>query len=91
MSIFFIEIKNYLGIDTKYASMSVDIHIPKMDKEILWGYSYDEWKNDIIYLFKKKVYSESLSELKRKREKLSSLYSKELKDFLEIKQILNEL
>lgn len=55
------------------------------------GYSYDEWVNDIIYLFKKKVYSESLSELKRKRERLSSLYSKELKDFLEIKQILNGL
>ena len=37
----------FLGINTRDASMSVDIHLPKMEREILWG--FDEDSNDIMF------------------------------------------
>lgn len=52
------------------------------------GYSYSNWMNDIVYLYKKKLYSDALVELRNKKEKLSSFYSKETKDFIEINNIL---
>lgn len=37
----------FLGVNTRDASMSVDIHLPKMDKEILWGFNEDS--NDMMF------------------------------------------
>lgn len=37
----------FLGVNTRDASMSVDIHLPKMEREILWG--CDEDSNDIMF------------------------------------------
>lgn len=37
----------FLGVNIRDASMSVDIHLPKMEREILWG--FDEDSNDIMF------------------------------------------
>lgn len=50
-----------------------------------------EWKSDIFQLYSIKLYSEKIETLKRNKEKLESMYSKELKDSIEINKILSDL
>lgn len=55
------------------------------------GYSISEWKSDIFQLYSIKLYSEKIETLKHNKEKLESMYSKELKDSIEINKILSDL
>lgn len=60
--------------------------------EFEWlGYKFNEWKNDILYLYSIKYYSTKIEKLKSSKDKLENLYSDEKKNLIEINNILNSI
>jgi hypothetical protein len=60
--------------------------------EFTWcGYKMEDWADDITHLVQKSVYAKKMSDLKKYKETLETLYSQDKKDEMLINAILSKL
>jgi hypothetical protein len=83
----------YENFSQAQALVSLNIGIePQEFSEFTWcGYNFQDWLDDISYLIHKLFYTHKLNELKKYKEDLEFLYSKDKKDEILINDILSKL